>query len=80
MMADQFDTLLSQSQHQPLVCSLSLHPPIVGQPFRLAQLRRALQAIKAHPGFGRVWLTRPGDIARHIASLPDGTLAMPPAL
>jgi len=69
-----------QSKQQPLVYSLSLHPPIVGQPFRLAQLRRALQWIKDHPAFDRVWLTRPGDIACHIAGLPDGTLAMPPAI
>jgi len=80
MITDQFDELVRQSRQQPLVCSLSLHPPIVGQPFRLAQLRRALQSIKDHPAFDRIWLTRPGDIACHIAGLPDGTLAMPPAI
>lgn len=78
MIMDQFEEQLRQSRHQPLVCSLSLHPPIVGQPFRLAQLRRALQWIKNHPDFDQLWVTQPGAIARHIASLPDGIVARPP--
>lgn len=69
---DQFDEMAEQARHAPLVFNLSLHPFLVGWPFRLRHLRRVLEHI-AH-NRDRVWLTRPGAIAAHIASLPDGTL------
>ena len=74
MIVDQFDEMLRQSAQQPLVCAISLHTPIVGQPFRLAQLRRALQHIRTQADNGQVWFTRPGEIAKHIATLPPGTV------
>jgi allantoinase len=38
MIVDQCDTMLRLSEKQPLVCGVSLHTFVVGQPFRLAQL------------------------------------------
>jgi peptidoglycan/xylan/chitin deacetylase (PgdA/CDA1 family) len=67
---DNFDEMLEQSARQPLVFPISLHTFVVGQPFRLRQLRRALKHIVANRE--KIWLTRPGDICRHIESLPPG--------
>ena len=72
MMMDNFDEQLEQSRKQPLVYALSLHTFIVGQPFRLRQLRRALEHVAAHAD--DVWITRPGEIAEHVAGLPPGTV------
>ena len=59
---DQFDEMARQSEAQPLVMNVSLHPYVFGQPFRLRQLRRALRHCAARPG---VWYCRPGQIADH---------------
>lgn len=72
LIVDQFDEMLEQSASQPLVFCVALHPYIVGQPFRLRHLRRALAHVTA--ARANVWLTRPGDIARHIRGLPAGTV------
>ncbi len=63
MIVDQFDEMLDQSAAQPLVMGVALHAYIVGQPYRLRHLRRAL----AHLALRRpeVWLTTPGAIAGH---------------
>ena len=45
MVIDQFDEMLEQSRAQPLVMGLALHPYLVGQPYRLRHLRRALQHV-----------------------------------
>ena len=49
MIIDQFDEMLEQSQaapgSPPLVLGIALHPYIVGQPFRLRHLKRALKHI-----------------------------------
>ena len=47
--------------------SVILHAFIIGQPFRLHALRRAVE----HIGRARetLWLTQPGAIARHCQSL-----------
>ncbi len=74
LIVDQFDEMLRQSARQPLVCAISLHTPVVGQPFRLAQLRRALQHIRMHVDSAHVWFTRPGEIADHVVSLPRGVV------
>ena len=72
MMMDQFDEMLRLSAEQPLVCSVSLHTFLVGQPFRLKHLRAALEHIAARRD--DVWLTRPEDVANHVLSLPEGTI------
>ena len=54
---------------QPLVMGLALHPYIVGQPYRLRHLRRALQHLCAARDRGEVWFTTPGAICEHVNSL-----------
>ena len=70
MIVDQFDEMLAMSQKYPLVMSVVLHPFIVGQPFRLRALRDALRHILKHRD--KLWIARPGEIARYAASLPKG--------
>lgn len=70
MIVDQFDEMLTQSRKYPLVFTIVLHPFIIGQPFRLRALRRALDHILAHRD--DLWITTPGGIAEHIAHLPEG--------
>lgn len=72
MLIDQFDEMLEQSAGQPLVCPISLHPFVVGRPYRIRELRRAFEHILRHRD--RIWLTRPGDICRHVESLPSSTV------
>ncbi len=72
MIGDQFRTMLGLAEKQPLVCGISLHTFVVGQPFRLAQLRAALQDVLADPGFDKVWVTTPGAIANHAMGLAKG--------
>jgi allantoinase len=72
LIIDQFDEMLEQTTRQPqvpLVMGIALHPYIVGQPYRLRHLRRALRHIDAVAASGAVWLTRPGDICAHVAGL-----------
>ncbi len=70
MIIDNFDEMLEQSAHQPLVMGIALHPYLVGQPYRLRHLRRALTHIAAHRD--RIWLTRAGDIHAHCRDvIPD---------
>ncbi|WP_425101506.1 polysaccharide deacetylase family protein [Tropicibacter sp. S64] len=66
MIVDTFDEMVEQSAQQSLVMGIALHPYIVGQPFRLRHLRRALSHVARSRDF--VWLTRAGDIARHWAT------------
>ena len=70
MMIDQFDELLEQSRRYPLVCSIVLHPFVVGQPYRLRAFRRAMTHILSHRD--QLWLARPAELARHVAALPRG--------
>jgi allantoinase len=72
MLVDNFDEMLAQSQRQPLVCPISLHPFVIGRPYRIRRLRQALEHVLRHRD--RIWLTRPGDICRHVESLPAGTV------
>lgn len=72
MLVECFDEMLHQSEHQPLVCPISLHPFVVGRPYRLGPLRRAFEHIAKHRS--RIWLTRPGNICAHIESLPAGVV------
>jgi hypothetical protein len=74
MIIDQFDEMIEQAERQPLVCGIALHTMIVGQPYRLRALRRALKHIVEHPKRDKVWFTRPGEIFDHCASLKAGTM------
>ncbi|MFM8928832.1 MAG: polysaccharide deacetylase family protein [Betaproteobacteria bacterium] len=72
MIIDQFDEMLEQSKRQALVMGIALHPYIVGQPYRLRHLRRALTHIaQAQVRTGQasmqgtgVWVSTPGEICR----------------
>jgi hypothetical protein len=66
MMTDNLDEMIEQSEHQPLVCGITIHTFIMGQPYRLRQFRRALEHLLRLPG---VWLTTPGEIAAHYAGI-----------
>jgi allantoinase len=72
MIVDQFDEMLRQSKGQPLVCPISLHPFVIGRPYRIRRLRRAFEHILRHRE--QVWITRPRDICGYIESLPAGTV------
>jgi peptidoglycan/xylan/chitin deacetylase (PgdA/CDA1 family) len=74
MIVDQFDELVEQSAEQPLVMAVSIHGFIVGQPFRLRALRRALTHCVEHKLKDRVWYTRALDIANYCFTLPPGTI------
>lgn len=67
---DQFDEMLEESARRPLVMPIVLHTFVVGQPYRLRQLRRVIEHILEHRD--TIWLTRPGDICQYIESLPAG--------
>jgi allantoinase len=67
MIVDQFDEMLEQSVEQPLVFGLALHPYVIGQPFRIRHLRRALSHIMRHRE--RIWMTTGGRIAEHAIAL-----------
>lgn len=70
MIIGQFDEMREQSIRQPLVMGIALHAYIVGQPFRLRELRRALAHIAQHAD--DVWLTTSGAIAGHYAVQTPG--------
>ena len=65
MIIDNFDEMLEQSQKQPLVYCVSLHAFIVGQPYRLRHLRRALSHICKHRD--KLWIATGGEIASYFA-------------
>ncbi|MDI1245985.1 MAG: polysaccharide deacetylase family protein [Rhodoferax sp.] len=69
MIIDNFDEMRQQALAQPLVMGIALHPYVVGQPYRLRHLRRALQTIAKARDSGDIWVTTPGAIFRHVASL-----------
>ena len=74
MLIDGFDEMVAQSDKDghPVVCPISLHPFVVGRPYRIRELRRAFEHILRFQD--KIWLTRPGEICRHIESLPDGVV------
>jgi allantoinase len=74
MIIEQFEEMLDLCEQQPLVCGIALHTMVVGQPYRLRSLRRALQHIANHPNRNKVWFTRPGEIYDHCSTLPAGTM------
>ena len=69
---DHFDEMLEESSRRPLVMSIVLHSFILGQPHRLRRFRKVIEHILRQRD--RIWLARPGDICRHIESLPAGTV------
>jgi peptidoglycan/xylan/chitin deacetylase (PgdA/CDA1 family) len=72
MNVDQLHEMLDQTRDPAspaLVMGLALHPYIVGQPYRLRHLRAALQQVAAARDAGQVWVTTPGAICEHAATV-----------
>ncbi len=69
MIIDNTDEMREQSRHQPLVMGIALHPYLVGQPYRLRHLRRALHHLCAARDLGDIWFTTPGAICQHVADI-----------
>jgi allantoinase len=69
LIIDHFEEMLLQSRRQPLVMGIALHAYLMGQPHRLHQLRRAFAHIARARDEGRIWMTTPGSIARHMDTL-----------
>lgn len=65
MIIGNFDEMLEQSKRQPLVMGIALHPYLVGQPYRLRELRRALKHIAARRS--DIWFNTAGAVAAHAA-------------
>ncbi len=74
MLLDDFEERLRQTGQDglPQVMGIALHPYIVGQPYRLRALRRALAAIARERG--RVWIATAGAVFNHVLTLPDGVV------
>ena len=73
MIVDNFDEMLEESARRPLVMGIALHAYLVGQPYRLRHLRRALAHIAKHRD--TIWITTPGAIAAHASALPPGIVS-----
>lgn len=56
---DHFETLLSESERQPRVVGLGLHPMLTGQPLRINALRRVIVELKNREG---VWFATGSEI------------------
>jgi len=68
MIIDNFDEMLKRSETSPLIMTISLHSFIMGQPFRVKQLRRAFEHIMKHQS--DFWLALPKDVAAYYKQLP----------
>jgi peptidoglycan/xylan/chitin deacetylase (PgdA/CDA1 family) len=60
MIVDQFEQLLADSAETGRVMAIAVHPFVIGQPFRLKYLERALERIAGHRD---VWLPTTDEIA-----------------
>ncbi len=74
MIVDQFEEMLEESVHRPLVCAISMHGYVVGQPFRFRALKKAIAHCVNHPQADRVWFTTAGQIAEHCFTLEPGII------
>jgi peptidoglycan/xylan/chitin deacetylase (PgdA/CDA1 family) len=71
VITDQLAEMLAQTaadESPALVMGIALHPYIVGQPYRLRHLRRALEDVARARDAGRVWVATPGAICAAFAS------------
>ncbi len=62
MICDQFDVLYEEGSQSGRVMALGLHPFLIGQPFRIKYLEKALQYMKEHQN---VWFTTGAEIAKY---------------
>ena len=72
MIIDQLAEMIDQTQapnSPPLVMGIALHPYIIGQPYRLRHLRRALKHVAEARDCGQVWMATPGAICKHAVQM-----------
>jgi peptidoglycan/xylan/chitin deacetylase (PgdA/CDA1 family) len=69
---DLEERLLQVRDGLPQVMGIALHPYLVGQPYRLRQLRRALAQVAARRD--DVWITTAGGVLDHVLTLPAGSI------
>ena len=67
MVLAQIDEMLEQAADQPLVCGITVHTFIVGQPYRLRDFRRVVERLAELRD--SVWLTTAGEVAEHYATV-----------
>lgn len=72
IIADFSERMRQVGDGLPQVMGIALHPYIVGQPYRLRALRRALNVIAAQRE--AVWITTAGAIYDHCMTWPEGSL------
>jgi peptidoglycan/xylan/chitin deacetylase (PgdA/CDA1 family) len=73
LVAEDFRERLRQVQDGiPQVMGIALHPYIVGQPYRLRALRRALSEIAARRE--EVWITTAGGVYDHCMTWPEAVI------
>jgi allantoinase len=72
LLVAQFEEMVRQCERHPLVMNVSLHPYIFGHPYQVHFLRKALAHCTGHALAGRVWWTRPGEIAEYCEQLEPG--------
>lgn len=73
IIAEDFAERLRQTADGiPQVMGIALHPYIVGQPYRIRALRRALSLIAAERE--AVWITTAGAIHDHCLAWPEGSI------
>jgi allantoinase len=72
ILADFEERLRQTADGRAQVMGIALHPYIVGQPYRLRALRRALARIAQERG--RVWVTTAGAVAEAAMALPEGAI------
>ena len=69
MIVDQFEEMIERSTQNSLVMSVSLHPYICGQPFRMRPLRQALRHCVDHVASKNVWFTKASEICDYYRCL-----------
>ncbi len=73
MVVDDFEERLHQTRDGlPQVMGIALHPYLVGQPYRMRHLRRALTHLATRRDV--VWITTAGGVLDHVLTLPPGTI------
>lgn len=73
MIVDDFEERLRQvADGRPQVMGIALHPYLVGQPYRMRHLRRALMHLVGRRDV--VWFATAGEVLDHVLSLPAGTI------
>ena len=74
MLEGPFEEMAQASARHPLVCNISIHPYVFGQPFRLRPLRKVLRHCFSGRFMDRVWKVRPVEIADYCYSLAPGII------